>query len=369
MIRPTASDAATDSQAPGPRGYWLFSARIDIAVFLGSAVLALLLLPIGAMLGVLHTDAPEWTWIAAVVLVDVAHVWSTTFRVYLDKDELGRRPWLYALVPVCAFMAGVALYSESPALFWRVLAYMAVFHFVRQQYGWVALYRARAGEHGTPGRLLDTLTIYAATLFPLLYWHAHLPRAFAWFLPGDFAVLPHIMMTLTTLAEPLYWALMITYALCSAHGWLARGRGNPGKDIVVVTTAVCWYVGIVTLNSDYAFTVTNVLIHGIPYFALVYWYGKRRHHAGRGGPAVRVFAAGPWLFLAILWVVACGEELVWDRAIWHERGWLFGSAWSIGSWHMVLVPLLAVPQATHYILDGIIWRRRHSPELSRLGRA
>ena len=32
----------------------------------------------------------------------------------------------------------------SPQLFWRVLAYLAVLHFVRQQYGWVALYRAAA---------------------------------------------------------------------------------------------------------------------------------------------------------------------------------------------------------------------------------
>jgi hypothetical protein len=29
----------------------------------------------------------------------------------------------------------------------------------------------------------------------------------------------------------------------------------------------------------------------------------------------------------------------------------------------LLVPLLALPQATHYVLDGWIWRRRDHPEL------
>lgn len=356
--------------APGP-GPWLFSARVDIGVFLGSALASLALLALGAALGILHHDTPAWTWVPAVLLIDVAHVWSTTFRVYLDRDERRRRPWLYLLAPVFIWVLGVALYSEGAAVFWRVLAYMAVFHFVRQQYGWVALYRARAGEPDGPGRWLDTAVIYAATLYPLIYWHAHLPRAFWWFLPGDFVAAPPL---LATLAAPVYWTLLAAYAGRAGHGWLVRGRGNPGKDIVVATTVVCWYAGIVAFDSDYAFTVTNVIIHGVPYFALIYWYGRRRAHAGR---AMAVFRHGPWLFLGLLWLVAYLEELLWHGMVWHERAWLFGGLWGdfwgVFSWddalrdatwlHMLVVPLLAVPQATHYVLDGIIWRRRHNPAL------
>ena len=29
---------------------------------------------------------------------------------------------------------------------------------------------------------------------------------------------------------------------------------------------------------------------------------------------------------------------------------------------MYLVPLLALPQLTHYVLDGFIWRRKSNPE-------
>src|SRR5438132_4666244 len=89
---------------------WLFSAPVDLGVFLGSAVLALALLAIGAQLGVLNSHAPEWTWIPAVLLIDVAHVWGTGFRVYFDTTEVKRRPWLYALVPIIGFAVGVALY-------------------------------------------------------------------------------------------------------------------------------------------------------------------------------------------------------------------------------------------------------------------
>ena len=93
--------------------FWLFSAPVDLGVFLGSAVLAFIALWIGARTGVLNDRAPEWTWVPAVLLIDVAHVWGTGFRVYFDTAELKRRPWLYALVPAIGFVIGVALYSEG----------------------------------------------------------------------------------------------------------------------------------------------------------------------------------------------------------------------------------------------------------------
>src|ERR1044072_5445606 len=115
---------------PGPySGPWLFSARVDLAVFLGSAVVSLVALWVGARAGVLYADTPDWAWIPAVLLIDVAHVYATGFRVYLDTDELMRRPWLYALVPLIGFGFGVALYSEGELVFWRALAYVGVFHF------------------------------------------------------------------------------------------------------------------------------------------------------------------------------------------------------------------------------------------------
>ena len=143
---------------------WLFSPAIDLLAFGGSAAISMLLLGIGYASGLLEEETPDWTWITAVLLVDVAHVYATAFRVYFVPEELRRRPWLYLLTPLLGWLLGVAVYSESESLFWRLLAYLAVFHFVRQQYGWVALYRARAGEQD--GKWLDAAAIYAATLWP-----------------------------------------------------------------------------------------------------------------------------------------------------------------------------------------------------------
>jgi hypothetical protein len=342
------------------RSLWLFSPGVDLTVFLGSAVVSLLALWIGARAGVLYEDTPDWAWVPAVLLIDVAHVYATGFRVYVDTEELKRRPWLYSLVPILGFAIGVALYSEGELVFWRTLAYLAVFHFVRQQYGWVALYRSRAGEDSAAGRLLDCAAIYIATIYPLVYWHTHLPRRFWWFLANDFASLPSLI---DYVVAPLYWVVLAAYVIRSLYLWLVRNQVNPGKDVVVVTTAVCWYVGIIGYNSDYAFTVTNVIIHGVPYLVLVYWYGWSRLQR-RGSGVYRIFARGPMAFLAVLWLVAYFEEMLWDRAVWQDRSWLFGSAWDLGSLKLILVPLLALPQVIHYVLDGFVWRRKTNPDFS-----
>jgi hypothetical protein len=334
---------------------WLFSPAVDVAAFGGSALLSFIALAIGWHFGWLDgekADTPEWAWVAGVLLIDVAHVWSTLFRTYLDPAELRRRPLLYAVVPIAGLAVGIGLYSFGSRVFWRCLAYLAVFHFVRQQYGWVMLYRARCGERDRLGKWIDSVAIYLATIYPLVHWHSHLPRRFWWFLRGDFEQIPVLA---AELLEPVYWFALAIYFVRTA--W--RGFPNPGKDLVVFTTALCWYVGIVAINSDYAFLVTNVVIHGIPYLVIVYWYGFVRGTRPKAGHA-RTLA----YFIATVWVLAFAEELLWDKAVWKDREWLFGPAWELERWKWLLVPLLALPQLTHYVLDGFIWRRRSNPDFT-----
>ncbi|MEO1526046.1 MAG: hypothetical protein AAFX06_11460 [Planctomycetota bacterium] len=343
---------------------WLFSAPLDLFAFVGSTLIAMCLLALGAVFGWLQQDTPGWTWVFAILLIDVAHVYATGFRVYFDRRELARRPWLYGLTPLLAFGVSWAIYSESVFVFWRCLAYLAVFHFVRQQYGWVALYRRRAGETERIGYWIDTVTIYLATLYPLVYWHCHLPREFWWFRAEDFL---SIGFNLAVLLAPIYWIALVLYTAKSV--WLATKNRhfNPGKDIVVSTTALCWYVGIITFNSDFAFTVTNVIIHGIPYMVLVYWYHRREKEQTDDAQNLSRSTVNVARFVGLVWILAYAEELIWDRGVWHERGWLFGSAWNLESLEPILVPMLAVPQITHYVLDGFIWKRRSHEHVDALG--
>jgi hypothetical protein len=341
---------------------WLFSAPLDLAVFGGTALVALLLVAVMPA----HEAGPG-TFVVGVILVDVAHVWSTSFIVYLDPAEWRRRPGIYAGVPVACFAAGIALYAWGEGPFWRAIAYLAVFHFIRQQYGWVMLYRARNGERDRRGRWLDGATIYLATLYPLAWWHAALPRRFSWMKDGDFAAgLPAWIATATGIA---YAIVLAAYLARAVWQLAARRPVSWGKHLIVATTAACWYVGIVATNSDYAFTVTNVFIHGIPYMVLVFVYARAasREPVSSDGAAARLLRRrGVAVFVATLWLIAYVEEMLWDRTLWHEHAGLFGGGLDIGAAAIVIAPLLAVPQLTHYVLDGLLWKRARNPRLGRL---
>lgn len=340
-------------------------------MFLLPALVALALVPLERVLAPAG-ETPLGFWLVCVLSVDVAHVWTTLYRTYLDRTELARRPGLYLGAPLAAYAFGVILASASFEAFWTGLAYVAVFHFIRQQYGWVRLYARKDPRTRPVDRTLDTLAIYMATGFPIVWWHAHLPRDFVWFLPGDFfrALVPP---ELVTALWPVYVGSLVAFVARQIVRRRAENTWPLGKMIVVLTTYACWGVGIIATNSDWAFTVTNVIIHGVPYFGIVWVYGRKK---AAGNPARRTFI--DWLFrgrhlgvfLGLVILLAYGEELLWDRTLWHGRPEVFfGPEWTISDaalkWWM---PLLALPQLTHYILDGWIWRTRPeaNPELGRV---
>lgn len=344
---------------PGPAQPWILSRSLDLALFGGSFLLGLAFLSLGGWLGLLQAPLPLGAWLLLVVAVDVTHVHATWLRTYLDPDELKRHPWRYALVPIGAWAAGAALHAFGSLPFWRMLAYLAVFHFVRQQYGWMALYGRKEPGLGRLDRWLDAAAIYAATLWPLLWWHAHLPRRFSWFVAGDFA--GPIGRAFADATLPIYLALLAGFAARQLWRWKSEGFLPAGKTLLLATTAASWWIAIVGLDSDWAFTALNVLPHGVPYAVFV-WRRSTAEPARRGA-AGSLLRAGPFAFAAALLAVGYGEEWLWDLGIWHDHPELFGQGWNLGSTaKALLIPLLALPQASHYLLDGFIWRRGEGPQ-------
>jgi hypothetical protein len=354
---PSSADggAARRSLAWGP---FLWGPRRDLAAFAASAVVALGLALLAPRLAGPEGALPAWGFLALVVAIDVAHVWSTLFRTYLDRGELARRPALYAGTPLACFALGAAVHAFSAVAFWRTLAYVAAFHFVRQQIGWVAIYRRRAGDHGRLSRLVDEVAVYAAAGYPLLFWHAT-ARPFAWFVDGDFVSLPQLAAILPATRWVWLGALAI-YAAKSVARAIRTRTVELGKHVVVASTAATWYVGIVGATSDFAFTSANVIVHGVPYAFLLYAYAKARSAEAPKSLASRALRFGVPGFVTLLFAIAFVEEMVWDRFVWHAHPELFGAAAARLTPAVLtfVVPLLAVPQATHYVLDAVLWRRR-----------
>ncbi len=322
--------------------------RFDLGLLLGPALVAVvvaLVLPAGL-------DLPPWGWLLFVVALDVAHVWASLFRTYLVPGEVRRRPVLYLGTPLACLLVLLGLRAGGTAWFWTAMAYAALYHFIKQQAGVAMLYRRRAGL-GRDGARLERWAIYVACGWPVLWWHAHLPQSFSWFVEGDFLVgLP------VGLLGP---AALVSVAVLFLHTRqrLREGLWTPGRDLWLAMTAAVWGGGIVLGGGDAAFTLTNVVHHGLVYFALIAWASGGLWRVRGSGPAWPDWfrGSGVVLFLTPLLALALVEEGLWDALVWHEHSWLFGAWPEPPPWlAWVAVPVLAVPQVTHYVLDGFIWR-------------
>lgn len=338
---------------------WIVSPAFDAAFVLGPTLavgLAALAVPHG-------TPLPAAAWLVLVLGIDVAHVWGTLYRTYLDPDELRRRPILYAVTPVVALLGCVGLEAVAPGWFWTALVYLAAFHFVRQAVGIGVLYRARSGRptRDRAGRLERAAT-YAVTVGPLVWWHTALPLPFDWFLPGDFlGPLPRITLVPVGLLCAGAIALHVVNRL-------RERRAAWGSDLWLLGTALVWIAGIMVSRSDAAFTLSNVVAHGVPYLALVWWTARRRWTRFGRGALHRTWFEPLFAPLALAAIVGLAgiEEGLWDALVWQERPELFG-AWNLPDWTARLAALLAVPQVTHYLLDGFVWRvGPTNPELGAL---
>ncbi len=311
-----------------------------------------------AAAGRLHADVPPFAFLLLVVGCDVAHVHATLFRTYLDPEERRRLKGLLTAIPLGVLAVGVTLHASSALTFWRVLAYVAAFHFVRQPWGFMSYAARRAGETSRLDRRLDACAIHAATLYPLVWWHGHLPRSFAWFVEGDFAA--GLPSDAVTVALVLHVAILLAW-IARQVALVSTGRPvNRAKAVILASTWLAWTAGIVWIDADLVFTATNVLVHGVPYAALVHRWGRARFR-GEPGLVASFFRPGRVLaFVGVLVAIAFLEETCWDRLVWHEHGGVFpGPAVALSDDVLAfLVPLLAVPQATHYVLDAFVWRTR-----------
>jgi len=360
--------------SPKARRVWLFSRSADLA-WLFLPVWACWLVCFALPSSVLQREVPLWIWVVFVLGIDVSHVWSTIFRTYLDKEEFNNHKRLLVLTPILSFTLLFCIALLGHTWYWRVLAYLALYHFIKQQYGFMAIYKARYGLR-IKKFFEDKKIIYLSMLYPVLFWHLHGDRQFYWFIEGDFLVADfwtsdlaaQIQYWLKTLGNSLYWAILIGWL--AEEVWLSfRQEANfpIGKVLWVLTTAGNWYLGIVYFNSDLAFTLTNVIAHGLPYMALVFFYVERKK-AISGEKVARkkiplLQSIHVIAMLGIVLVLALSEEYLWDMLLYREKYPFFETLFSYpmealnqGWAQAVALALLSIPQVAHYVIDGFIWK-------------
>lgn len=325
-------------------------------------VAALSLLPLSLFRG---PDIPLPVFLFVIVAFDVSHVWATLYRTYLDPAEIKRRPLLYlGSLPILFFVA-FRLHSHGATTFWTVLAYVAIFHFIKQLYGFVAIYRLRAGERGAFDYHLDKLALWTGALGPVLVWHASPRRQFDWFNAGERFIAklpPEIVADLMI----VYYLVAAVYVARQVQIFVQRRHFNVGKNLIMVASWVSWAVGLRMASSPLVSAAFINLLHGIPFLAIVWvyshrkWHGKGQKHAS-GGKLLRVLTAkrSLALFYLLVFGLALFEEGLWDGFVWRHylpEGLAARVPELSPLWMSLVVATLSMPQIVHYFLDAFLWK-------------
>lgn len=342
---------------------YLFNRNIDLTLL----YLPLLLLWCSFPLlpeKIIEQDLSLAVWMVFVLGIDVAHVWSTLFRTYFSKSEFNAHKTFLIWGPLVLFILTFGVVYWSVSLFWSLLAYIAVYHFIKQQYGFLALYRYRTKSAlKAKGKYLDKALIYGATGIPVLLWHFNPKTQLSWFVEGDFMNLKmseeHYQMwvwilCLTFLAYLIFWLIIN----------IKQKALRVGVALWVGFTILNWFGAIVFLNSDFVFTTTNVVAHGIPYFTLMAFYKAKTDVVERRYNFVK------WIVIIVFTVLvfAFVEEYFWDTLLFEEKPELFGKSWQMHANENVglralFFALLALPQLWHYFADGLIWKANDKTHL------
>lgn len=331
---------------------WIHKAKTDSAFILApSFFVVALVFVFQKQLAAIEDDYSFYTWLFLIVFIDVAHVYATLFKTYFVRSEFQKRRKLLIALPIICFVVGMLLFSFGSLVFWSVLAYVAVFHFIRQQYGFMRLY-SRNEIKTKFSVFFDNLVIYTATVYPMLFWFLSSPRKFNWFVEDEFFKSEN--QNLLEILQWIYFGILILYVIRTIVLSVRNRFFNIPKNAIIIGTALSWYFGIVYFNNDLVFTLLNVVSHGIPYMALIYLreIDQKAHQESTFLKSLKEFK-GFLIYVGILLIIAFSEEYLWEILVWNEQ---FSYGFNFSPMQFLLVPLLTVPQFTHYLLDGFIWK-------------
>lgn len=280
--------------------------------------------------------------------IDGPHVWATVTRTYFDphqRRKLGSLLW----VVLPAMLVGPALVAAGAEPYFYVFAIVWLHtHIAKQHFGFVMLYKHKAGERDRLDYVLDRWFLLTSLLLP-----------FARFV---------VAMTFVNLyRQPAYKTLDAVFlaaygglaAAFVARQWLRWKSGEPlnAPKLLLMATVV----PLQWLTFGYALTtpadglvragVVLGLFHSFQYHRLM-WFHNRNHYTDPRFEATSGLAGA----LARRFAYYAGAAILLNVAISYLPPQLTPNPF-------LKAALWGIP-FTHYLLDSKIWRVRGNKELA-----
>ena len=269
--------------------------------------------------------------------VDDGHVLSTFLRIYSKKE--GYEGFFYLLFPISLILllSGLIYYNYMYAL--HLLVYMELFHYVRQNQGFMKIYAKKSNKsfNGTNWFIV----LISLTSLIAIHFNPSSTKIF-----GDDSI-RYFLNPSNEIFLGLYYTtvvLFVSWLIYELILW-KKGDNNLYKFLFTLVILFLYIYCCFFTSNTMSFIIPLVFSHGIPYLGLIY-HGENK-----------LTTRPRWVnLLLLLMVVFVGSFLVeysvdFNKVVNGEVGTKIIYALSGG--------LLYMPFLFHYLTDGWIWTSKN----------
>ncbi len=284
-------------------------------------------------------------------LLGYHHVISTFTRLCFDRESFRQHRFLVVELPVIVIAATVgAVYLFGTWVLPTTYLYWQWFHYTRQSYGIERMYRRKAPAGTWINDYITTRALYLLPMFGILYRSWQEP---ARFLGMEVKYLPVSDVGLWIVGA---LAAVAVLAWLGTSLWaLARGELAVAHFMYVVSHQVIFFTGYCLIEDiTTGWLVLNVW-HNLQYILFVWWFNNKRFNDQIDPQAVLLSTLSQkrhWMgYLGVCIGIA---TLMYG-------GLQFLSAYTYQDAISLALIVSMVMNFHHYVVDGIIWKRRHAP--------
>ena len=310
---------------------WIFSPTIDLAFFLGLIAFTVGAFKLSEGQGYNLDNIIGW-YLFHECFAMLGHVSASTYPAILamKSGKMNKNYFLLAVIFIASINFSLAHYSNT--LFHVFFITTSLFHFSKQDIGWIRLSERKRGRRAS---YLDDIMIYNIVFMPILIYlsdDSKLPKTA--FVKGDFnwATLPG------ELSEPfsiLYYSYTCFYLLYQGLDIYRTRQINLAKFVIIISTSICFWHG----TEQTPLWIARFFVHAVPYITHTYYHSKRK-------------TAKPLLFLNNIFVYFAAVTIMGGILMIDDK---YGSLFDNYS-HLV-APFIHTIVTTHIWIDSIIWRR------------
>lgn len=328
----------------------IFSKRTDFYLFLVLPMVLIALLFLNLQVSI--------TVALALILIDQLHVYFT----YIQSDfwqRITRDPkQLFIAGGICALamLATYAAFIKYDLIgIFMVVKYLTIFHFCRQQYGWLRIIQTKMQMPKIPAKISE-VALQIFCLAPILIGHSE-AYYFTWFpgVPNLFSIPDFIAGWILF----LYVAACLLYFLFELHGHLKNQIPvNLTRLSILLFTFFSWnfvILGRPELSYSRIFLLAGH--HVLSYIFLVYFFNTSNLKQKKG----RFLRNSLIVTVLFLVIIALRNSIKGMPDISLKDLSMTFSEESYRIFYF-MIPFLWMLTVFHFILDGFIWKKALSQD-------